>query len=76
MHFILLLYSSHWRFRSLYFFNKLQGLYPGYIIFFVQSALMIAGSRGIDHIPPPHIKIYFIPYCLDVLTPNKIGNAG
>lgn len=23
-----------------------QGLYPGYIIFFVQSALMIAGSRG------------------------------
>ena len=24
----------------------LQGLYPGYIIFFVQSALMIAGSRG------------------------------
>lgn len=27
--------------------NNLQGLYPGYIIFFVQSALMIAGSRGI-----------------------------
>lgn len=25
-----------------------QGLYPGYLIFFVQSALMIAGSRGID----------------------------
>ncbi|RZR87512.1 hypothetical protein BHM03_00014934 [Ensete ventricosum] len=24
-----------------------QGLYPGYIIFFVQSALMIAGSRVI-----------------------------
>jgi hypothetical protein len=24
-----------------------QGLYPGYIIFFVQSALMINGSRGI-----------------------------
>uniref|UniRef100_I1K0D3 Uncharacterized protein n=1 Tax=Glycine max TaxID=3847 RepID=I1K0D3_SOYBN len=24
-----------------------HGLYPGYIIFFVQSALMIAGSRGI-----------------------------
>jgi hypothetical protein len=25
-----------------------QGLYPGYIIFFVQSALMIAGSRGMN----------------------------
>lgn len=37
-----------------FFVNKLQGLYPGYIIFFVQSALMIAGSRGIlTRIAPP-----------------------
>lgn len=27
-----------------------QGLYPGYLIFFVQSALMIAGSRGMHWI--------------------------
>ncbi|KAJ6797287.1 lysophospholipid acyltransferase 1-like [Iris pallida] len=27
-----------------------HGLYPGYIIFFVQSALMIAGSKGIPYI--------------------------
>lgn len=27
-------------------FQFTQGLYPGYIMFFVQSALMIAGSRG------------------------------
>jgi hypothetical protein len=31
------------------FFSILQGLYPGYMIFFVQSALMINGSKGNSH---------------------------
>lgn len=31
---------------SFYWFIGWQGLYPGYIIFFIQSATMIAGSRG------------------------------
>ncbi|KAD5508327.1 hypothetical protein E3N88_16030 [Mikania micrantha] len=38
-----------------------HGLYPGYIIFFVQSALMIAGSRAIyrwQQGVPPHMAIF------------------
>lgn len=43
--FLTLLSSFNW-FGSVFCYLKLQGVYPGYFIFFAQSALMIAGSRG------------------------------
>lgn len=43
--FLTLLNSFNW-FGSVFCYLKLQGVYPGYFIFFAQSALMIAGSRG------------------------------
>lgn len=60
-------------------FHQLQGLYPGYIIFFIQSALMIAGSRGTrilnfenyiaDSFPAlnqlSHLYIYFLLFLFE-----------
>ncbi|MED6131286.1 Lysophosphatidylcholine acyltransferase 1 [Stylosanthes scabra] len=57
-----------------------HGLYPGYIIFFVQSALMIAGSRVIyrwQQAVPPAIKNVLVlinfAYTLLVLNYSCIG---
>ncbi|OIW09852.1 hypothetical protein TanjilG_15334 [Lupinus angustifolius] len=57
-----------------------HGLYPGYIIFFVQSALMIAGSRVIyrwQQAAPPTIKNALVlmnfAYTVLVLSYSSVG---
>ncbi|XLR51289.1 hypothetical protein S83_001961, partial [Arachis hypogaea] len=57
-----------------------HGVYPGYIIFFVQSALMIAGSRAIyrwQHATAPSMANAFVflnfAYTLVVINYSSIG---
>ncbi|XVF26375.1 hypothetical protein REPUB_Repub14bG0010300 [Reevesia pubescens] len=49
-----------------------HGLYPGYIIFFVQSALMIAGSRGTDTSILIVIGIYLLLFLVYLPLPHSL----
>ncbi|QHN95220.1 Lysophospholipid acyltransferase [Arachis hypogaea] len=59
---------------------NIQGVYPGYIIFFVQSALMIAGSRAIyrwQQVTAPSMANAFVflnfAYTLVVINYSSVG---
>nr|XP_027076122.1 lysophospholipid acyltransferase 1-like [Coffea arabica] len=49
-----------------------HGLYPGYMIFFVQSALFIAGSRGSNTIPKKKKPVIAVKMVFELKTTRPI----